>query len=100
MRLQESYLGAYPGVGTFHSCGKNQHLGAYPGVGACPGDYSIYIVDHSYVFPLSEHCDSSLPTFLLQSIIDQNGSNSTTEHDVPANLEATTPSHIHVRKEL
>ena len=38
-RLQESCLGAYPGVGAFHSCDKNQHLGAYPGVGACPGEY-------------------------------------------------------------
>ena len=36
MRLQESCLGAYPGVGVLHSCDKNQHLGAYPGVGACP----------------------------------------------------------------
>ena len=33
------YLGAYLGVDTFHSCGKNQHLGAYPGVDAHPGDY-------------------------------------------------------------
>ena len=38
-RLQESCLGAYPGVGAFHSCDKNQHLGAYPGEGACPGEY-------------------------------------------------------------
>ena len=30
--------GRLPGVGAFHSCGKNHHLGTYPGVGACPGD--------------------------------------------------------------
>ena len=39
--LYKERLGAYPGVGAFHSSGKISHLGAYPGVGACPGDYGI-----------------------------------------------------------
>ena len=34
-------MGAYPGVGAFHSCGKINPLGAYPGVGAYPGYYGI-----------------------------------------------------------
>ena len=37
--LEAAYLGAYPGVGPYHSTGQNSYLGAYPGVGACPGDY-------------------------------------------------------------
>ena len=32
-------LGAYPGVGAYHSIRKNSYMGAYPGVGACPGYY-------------------------------------------------------------
>ena len=40
--LGAAYLGAYPGVGAYHSIGQNSYLGAYPGVGACPGYYSIY----------------------------------------------------------
>ena len=40
--LRAAYLGAYPGVGAYHSTGKNSYLGAYPGVGACPGDYGNY----------------------------------------------------------
>ena len=39
--LGAAYLGAYPGVGAYHSTGQNSYLGAYPGVGACPGDYGI-----------------------------------------------------------
>ena len=41
-RLQESFLGSYPGVGTFHSCGKSAPLGAYLGVGTYTGDYGSY----------------------------------------------------------
>ena len=40
--LGAAYLGAYPGVGAYHSTGQNSYLGAYPGVGACPGDYGIF----------------------------------------------------------
>ena len=40
--LGAACLGAYPGVGTYHSIRKNSSLGAYLGVGACPGYYSIY----------------------------------------------------------
>ena len=37
--LGAAYLGAYPGVGAYHSTGQNSYLGAYAGVGAYPGDY-------------------------------------------------------------
>ena len=43
INVQNMYMGAYPGVGTFCSSGKNGYLGGYPGVGAYPGDYGIYI---------------------------------------------------------
>ena len=37
--LGAAYLGAYPGVGAYHSTGQNSYLGAYPGVGTYAGDY-------------------------------------------------------------
>ena len=42
--LRAAYLGAYPGVGAYHSTGKNSYLSAYLGVGAWPGDYGILIL--------------------------------------------------------
>ena len=37
--LGSRYLGACPGVGTFYSSCQNSYMGAYLGVGACPGHY-------------------------------------------------------------
>ena len=37
--LAQSYLGA------FYSSSQNSYMGAYRGVGACPGHYSIYIIE-------------------------------------------------------
>ena len=40
--LGETCLGAYPGVGAFHSSRQDSYLGTYPRVGAYPGYYGIY----------------------------------------------------------
>ena len=36
-----TWVGACPGMGAFHSSSQNSYMGAYPGVGACPGHYGI-----------------------------------------------------------
>ena len=35
--LGSRYLGACLGVGAFYSSSQNSYMGAYPGVGACSG---------------------------------------------------------------
>ena len=42
VNLGAALPGRLPGVGAYHSTGQNSYLGAYPGVGACPGDYGNY----------------------------------------------------------
>ena len=37
-----------PGVGAFHSNSQNSYMGAYPGVGACSGQYGMYI-HHTFI---------------------------------------------------
>jgi hypothetical protein len=61
-----AYLGAYPGVGAYHSIGQNSHLGTYPGVAACPGHYGTHLyayIEYSliaYVVPLTRLCQTRL----------------------------------------
>ena len=48
--LGAAYLGAYPGVGAYHSIGRNSYLGAYP------GDYGIIRVIFLYSLKAQAKC--------------------------------------------
>ena len=54
--LGTACLGAYPGVGAFHSTKRNSYLGAYPGVGAYLGYYGICEAFQTCVLMLFESC--------------------------------------------
>ena len=55
--LGAACLGAYPGVGAFHSTRQNSYLGAYPGVGAYPGYYGNVPSGHCKVKIDKIKCD-------------------------------------------
>ena len=47
--LGSRYVGTCPGVGVFHLNSQNSYMGAYPGVGACQGHYGTIILQCAIV---------------------------------------------------